>query len=303
MGILHMETDSVQSLAQQLQQSAYQIEGDNYRLQTSLNRLDYSWSGADAEVFVADMRHLLRQIDQLVEGGARLGQRLQAEADEWITVDSQLQVAAEGGFNWLQWSSGILGGFGAVINFQAVTYEKMKRVGRGINWLTGNPRGGWVGQMDDLAHSLKSPKLKALSQNKLFKEASVGIPFIVDAYGDYKEGDSWHKILVTEGLELFGKKVLYLLPVVGQAYMIYDVGLGVGHLAAGGLELAGFHDQAAWLQNTLEVVDPATYIDKGLERFYDEYLADTAAPLDDVPGKLAEFGSGLWNNARDVFLF
>lgn len=297
MSLLHMETDSVQTLAQQLQQSAYQIEGDNYRLQTSLNRLDYSWSGADAEVFVADMRHLLRQIDQLVEGGARLGQRLQAEADEWITVDSQLQVAAEGGFNWLQWSSSV---FGAVMNFQDVTYDSMKTIGRGINQLVGNQRGGWVGRMDDLAHSLKSPKLKAMSQNKLISD---GIPLIVDMYGDYKEGDSWHKTLFTEVAEVGVKKVFYAVPVVGQAYMFYDIGLGVGHLAAGGLELAGFHEQAAWLQNTLEVVDPATYIDRGLEHLYDEYLADRAAPiLDDVPGKLVDFGSGLWNDTRDVFL-
>lgn len=301
MSILHMETDVVQSLAQQLQRSSYQIEDDYYQLQTSLNRLDYAWSGTDAEWFVADMRQLLKQIDWLAEDGVRLGQRVHAEVEEWLAVDSYFQVGGGSEFNWLQWSSGVLGGFGAVWEFQKVTYESMKQIGRDVNSLIGNRRGGWVGRMDDLAHSLKSPQIKALSQNKLMEEISVGVPFLVDAYGDYQEGDSWHKILVTEGIELLVKKALYAIPIVGQAYMIYDVGLGVGHLAAGGLEMVGFHDQAAWLQNTLEVADPATYIDELLERFYDEHLADMAAPLDDVPGKLVEFGSGLWNDINDMF--
>jgi len=44
--------------------------------------------------------------------------------------------------------------------------------------------------------------------------------------------------------------------------LIYDASLLTGRLLAGGMEALGYHDQAVWLQNAIDVIDIGTYTDK-----------------------------------------
>ncbi|KAA3661739.1 MAG: hypothetical protein DWQ04_15585 [Chloroflexi bacterium] len=318
MPILHMETELVGNTSSHIQQLSSMLQQESQQLSYSTQNLVNVWQGSSATVFIGNIQSLLNQLHQFADDGVILAQRLQFEVVEWEEISSSFEFnlgqsnvnlgaldSEYKAFDWLDWSISITGGFSALIDFQLKSYDSIKDIGRFLNKLAGSPRAGWVGRVDDLAHSLKDPNLKkiatTLENNKWLGAAADGVPLGLEIFQDVQQDGDWDKAIITEGFELVIEKALYAIPVVGPAFMIYDMALGVAHLGAGGLEMLGFHEQAVWLENTLEIIDPGEWIDKGLEWAYDEYLNDALTPVfDEVGEALTDFGSGLIDNAGKV---
>lgn len=81
---LHIETDQVQSLANQLLRTQDEIEQNTQRILSDVNSLDWMSPGRDN--FIAEMEALYQQVCQLTEQGRQLAQRLNQEINEWETA-------------------------------------------------------------------------------------------------------------------------------------------------------------------------------------------------------------------------
>lgn len=72
------------------------------------------------------------------------------------------------------------------------------------------------------------------------------------------------------------------MPIIGVPYLMYDIALGVGQLTAGGLEIAGMHDQAVYLQNTVGQLD---IVDNLADLVYD-FSVNFVENVSNTPGLL-----------------
>lgn len=112
MPILHMETDAVRGVAQQLKANAGTIQTEHQNLNGSVQNLTSVWQGGSADQFLQQAQALLTQIQQVLQQGDELGNRLEREVVEWEQVAAVLgggvTGAAAGGA-----SSSILNHFGA----------------------------------------------------------------------------------------------------------------------------------------------------------------------------------------------
>jgi hypothetical protein len=152
-----------------------------------------------------------------------------------------------------------------------------KGVGRLFNFAQGNLNAGWVGKMDGLGHIIKNPAI------------SKGLPYGLGVMGDLLDGDRLDRALGSEAIETaaewgvplvmggavggaiggvlgLGAGGVGAIPgaIAGAAlgakigvgvYAVYQWGLAAGNIFSGGLELAGYDQQALWLQNELEPLD------------------------------------------------
>lgn len=85
--IIRMETDSVQAVAQKLDQTALNIQQEVSVLGNSIRGLD--WQGGAREQFINDFSHLEKNLNDLAEHGMLLARRARTEVDEWQQVDVQ----------------------------------------------------------------------------------------------------------------------------------------------------------------------------------------------------------------------
>ncbi|MCI0732051.1 MAG: hypothetical protein L0332_35745 [Chloroflexi bacterium] len=306
MPVLHMQTESVSDTAAQLQRVVSRADGQTQELRSAMYRLQNAWEGSSQYDFTADLTRLLQSLDILADSGNTLVQRLQTEVNEWLQTDSSLSGGPQApigpttrppewpeAFDWLGWTSSSVGFFGTILELQTVDW---KNVGRAMNWLIGNQRGGWVGRMDEFGRSIQLENLQGLANNKWLGLATDGIPLGLDIWTSSAE-EGWSKAIGSETIEFFFEKGMYAIPVVGQLYMAYDLALDGAGLVAGGLEMLGFEEQAVWLQNTAEQLDIGEYIgDWG----YD-FLAENVAPnLDDAAEAVVDFGAGFVDGAADL---
>lgn len=87
MPILHMETDLVRSVGNQLQQASGLLEQQAQQFNQSVHTLGSAWQGSSADIFHGEAQTLLQQLTRLSDAGSILNQRLQHEVDEWEQVD------------------------------------------------------------------------------------------------------------------------------------------------------------------------------------------------------------------------
>jgi len=314
--------------AKQAQSNADMIK----QVQRAMNQLQQNgWVGKGSEAFFNEMQSKVLPACQRLVGALQQSQTTtkkivevvkQAEEEaanlfkgggsaDNITKNtiSRTDKAGSESFNW--W-----GPTGSAINLASELlkfakdqpYEEYKSIGRMINKAIGNKKAGWVGNMDELGHQIKGTKGKGLGH------ALDGLSILAGIGDDIGKGYSLDKSVITElaefgtgklvekgaeklvifGLTKVGGKALYAVPYVGQAMMVYDGAIIVGNLAAGGLELAGYHEQAKWLQNKVDKVDISYYIGEGMDKLY-----DYAAPaVKDFAGDVIDKGTDL---AKDAF--
>lgn len=89
MPILHMETDLVRSVGNQLQQASGLLEQQVQQFSQSLHTLGSAWQGSSADIFHGEAQTLLQWLTRLSDAGSILNQRLQREVEEWEQRDSQ----------------------------------------------------------------------------------------------------------------------------------------------------------------------------------------------------------------------
>lgn len=86
MSILHMETDTVRNVAQQLQGMTDNLTQQVQSLNNSLFTLQSSWFGFSSDMFAEELSQTLLVMQQMADMGWQLSQRVQAEIDEWEGV-------------------------------------------------------------------------------------------------------------------------------------------------------------------------------------------------------------------------
>lgn len=95
MPILHMETDVVRGVGNQLQQTADLMLEHTQQLNTTIQNLSSNWQGPSADIFISDIHPTLQQLNQLFDTGTTLNQRLQREVDEWEQVDNLNKISTD----------------------------------------------------------------------------------------------------------------------------------------------------------------------------------------------------------------
>ena len=127
-----------------------------------------------------------------------------------------------------------------------------KELGREWNKFIGDSKGGGVGTFDEIGHIIKSDTFA-----KAFDFAGdTGFEF-VDGLLD---GEPVDKALISAGLTSLAGVGLHCIPGVGTVLAVSDGIQFAGNIVACGLELAGYHEAAGTLQNSLEVIDLGGYV-------------------------------------------
>lgn len=116
MPILHMETDTVRGVAQQLKANAVTIQAEHQNLNRSVQNLTLVWQGGSADQFSQQTQALLTQIQQVLQQGEELGNRLECEVAEWEQVAASLNGAGNG----VPGSAGLAGAISGAISAGAV---------------------------------------------------------------------------------------------------------------------------------------------------------------------------------------
>lgn len=257
MSVLHMETDQVRGAARQMDEWAMRMWNRERDLRATSGMLSLAWRGDRADRFLQQFRAWLGRYQTQVEELQSLALRLLREVEEWELA------AASGVRTWQEippppippallpfdWTKVRDKGTELVlfllnrIPYDSVRKVDYKDIGRFLNKLLGNKKAGFVGFMDRFGHLAKSPIIQD------------GIPLGLGIWADYRQKHDWKHALGSELIEFGIDMGIMAIPHVGQIYMGYKVGLAVGHLAAGALELVGYHDEAVQFQNFLDTVD------------------------------------------------
>jgi|APSaa5957512622_1039677.scaffolds.fasta_scaffold38449_1 uncharacterized protein YukE len=291
MSMIRMETENVRDTASKIDFAVQELTFKPRRLKSAANSLKSAWRGRQASKLAGELKRKAKILDTEVANLQQLAQRMRNEVREWEGSDtlgaekwggvvnyksfsplnSQILAQEENEeFNWRAWSGAIgAGGLGALeyLNVGADAVEVAKQVpltgyesfGRTINGLIRKPHGGYVGKMDKLGHLVKSVDKGTL---KKIKVAGAGLSFGFGVMDDLGKGDNAFHAVFSEGLETAANIGIRLIPGIGTAMLIYDASLLAGRLVAGGMEAFGLHEEAAWLQNAIEVIDIGTYTDK-----------------------------------------
>lgn len=88
MPVLHMETDLVRSVGNQMQQASASMQQQTQQLNNSVQNLANAWQGPSASIFMGEIQPMMQRLNQFANTGELLNQRLQREVDEWESVGS-----------------------------------------------------------------------------------------------------------------------------------------------------------------------------------------------------------------------
>lgn len=94
MSTLHMDTENVRALANQMRANLQALQDNLQNLYNAANGLD--WQGANRDQFSQELEQIVRTISTHFESGIQLSQRVQAEADEWERIASESGAAFSG---------------------------------------------------------------------------------------------------------------------------------------------------------------------------------------------------------------
>ena len=106
MPVLHMDTEAVRGVGNQLGQSAESLRQQSQQLRSVTGRLMGEWQGGSASMFESEMLALLQRVGQSAESGASLHQRLDREIQQWLMVSQSLGSTSIG--NPAQFVTGIV---------------------------------------------------------------------------------------------------------------------------------------------------------------------------------------------------
>jgi uncharacterized protein YukE len=286
MSKIHMETEHVRSLARLIEHSAYDIADSVQDLKRSSRRLSNTWiGGSRSRRFLSEFNQVIKEYDKQGRDLLNYMVKLNREVDEWISVDSDGQTTftsissfliggVAGGiiadvtynsvgdeFDWFSWGRRTFKTVlkvGGEIPYDSISKISYDGIGRWINQIAGSSRAGWVGNMDSIGHIIKNPAI------------SKGIPLGLGIVSDLMDGDDLRRAVGSEVMEMGITIGIGAIPVVGEIYLGYQLGLGAANLVAGGMDLFGFHNEAVVLQNTLDKLDFADWFADGA---YDWLLA------------------------------
>ena len=90
MPLLHMETDLVRSVGNQVQQTAVSLQQQTQQLNHSMQALSNAWQGPSTDVFISEIHPLLQQLQEISSVGETLNQRLQREVEEWERIANSI---------------------------------------------------------------------------------------------------------------------------------------------------------------------------------------------------------------------
>ena len=282
MSKIHMETEDVRETARLLDWTAGELYPMPKKLRSLAASISGAWQGGRSEDYAGEINRQAENLQREILNLQRLAVRVGSEVGEWENGDGngahawqQIQIQpvmpgtlANGSetttekFDWWTWegavgSGGLAVGVGIVQNMQKLHYVDYQGVGRYINQLAGNQNAGWVGKMDDLGHFVKK---NPFFDSPVFKYSGDAFTVGFGVADDLKSGDSLFKAVGSEALELaVTKGITYLIPGAGQALLAYEGVLLAGRLFAGAADVLGYDEQAAQLQNAIDVVDLSTY--------------------------------------------
>lgn len=293
---IHMETEDVRETAHLLDLTCGELYYMPGKLRGLASSIATAWQGGAASRYSGELRRHAEILQREVISLQRLAERVSNEVNQWENADNNgadawLRIRVTPGtpgvpgeeqettkekFSWWNWGGAVGGGIltvgtGVVGGMQKLTYVDYQGMGSYLNKLAGNQKAGWVGKMDDLGHLVK--------KNSFF--TSPGFKYSADAFSvafgvadDLKSGDSWLKAIGSEGLELgitkgITKGLTYLIPGAGQVMLAYEGVLLAGRLVAGAADILGYDEQAAQLQNAIDVVDLSTYTEKLTDGIFD----------------------------------
>jgi len=328
MTTIHMETDEVRQVASLLNQKVDDLLDFESILNQAASRVSTAWYGGQRPTtYHKGFQNLLTTYKEQISRLETLSSSLAREVNEWEMVDKTTSWRPDGvvyssreipvavstipisnnlkdneEFNWFKWGTGIAGGAAKVLPaLQKITYTDYEAFGKLINptlgplyrALAGDQRLSLVPRVSEFAHAIQNPALVA------------AMPFIGLGLGmisDVAAGDRWDQAIGSELFEAgikFGikKGLTRIIPGVGQALLVYDAVLGVGKLAAVGMDIIGLHEQAAWLQNTVNQLD---VVDRFADSAYDfvaNYVTNPDKILPDISktwDAISSFGSGLF---------
>ena len=79
MPILHMETELVRSVGNQMQQASASMQQQTQQLNNSVQNLANSWQGPSASIFLGEIQPTMQRLNQFANTGELRNQRLQQE--------------------------------------------------------------------------------------------------------------------------------------------------------------------------------------------------------------------------------
>ena len=307
MTIIHMETEQVAGVVRNL----FYLLGDLHEEATALRsarlRLAIGWISPKAAVFQDDLRDWLDDYQDRIDALQALIAKVNVEVEEWEQAASDFEGGQENSnLATLYKLAGLAGFAGSYLGAaeklikigDLISTDTYKSFGRGLNWLIGNQRGGWVGRMDELGSSLNSAEMKALG--KTLGSAPFSIAF--GAVGNIEE-EGLGKAVVSEGIEFLLDKAIYAVPVVGQVYLAYNLALSLGSVTAGILDVAGYDQTAVWLQNNIETLDLTERASDWIYEQGEYYLSNPSSLLPDPEATsniFLRYGSGMIESGVEV---
>lgn len=307
MNTIHMDTDMVLRLARDCSRQALIIADLAERVRSVAGALFTSWQGGNSQSYLTDLNSWVGRCRAHAQAMDVLAMRVEREVNEWISVDRQAcgdwigmrsgpltigsgpgQVGDDGapksvGLDWWSWTESTVGRIDSVLDLgqQLAAADTYTAMGRFLNaWVADSQHGGWITQMNGLGKVIRNgPVVDSDAYHLLFENKVVSSPWFergMDAFSvgfgacrEMRDGESPLKAVVTEGVELVINKAIYGVPVVGQVFLVWDGVLLVGNLVSAGMDVAGLDQQAQWLQNTIDVVDPGTYTEALADGIYD----------------------------------
>ncbi len=147
--------------------------------------------------------------------------------------------------NWGNWNVGNVGSSLDLLGHEYFSANAYKEIGRIFNQVAGSKRAGFVGRLDKAGRFIQKSK---------FMEFGV-IPIGLGVLSDYLDGDNIPHAVSSETIEFLTGLGISAIPVVGEIYLGYKIGMLIGGAAAGLLDTAGMHDLASSVNGALETLD------------------------------------------------
>ncbi len=246
MKIIHMDTEQVRQVANQLDQRVYDLlDMENDLQQAGAWVADAYYGGAKPESYHLDFKALLAEFKEQVQGLTDNASLLRRQVNLWEDVDSRFGRSMSGflltmpvmaaaspvlaaasrtkeKFNWYKPGSTTVKEGLKLLNelpYDSVVGDSWKGIGRTLNLLKGNLKWGAVGNMDRIGHIVKSPAVQK------------GAPFALGVVGDLLKGDRLDRAVGSELVETLAEHALPMA--IGGA--IGGIIGGVVGAAAGGV--------------------------------------------------------------------
>lgn len=257
--IIHMETEDVLLVARKLEQISNDIQQTISALGSSVRNLN--WEGGTRDEFVSSFQSLEREIMSEAEEAAVLSLRVSREVDEWLTADGGYRAQTMQSITAISLPASLI-----MISEEKVDY-KWYKIPKAV---------------------LKFSKL-AITNKKIAEKVPL-LGLFLGVGEDVYEGDNFLHATTSESLE-----TLINLTPVG----LYGFVLAGGQLISAGFEVAGYHDQAARIQQTVGKTDIVDHLTDAVADFYIHHPTFLLKGNDPVGMVLSpevqEFAFGFWS--------